>query len=75
MLLTITGSLLGTLLGVGFALGQQFYGWIKIPGSMILESYPVDINVWDIVVVNAIMVAIGFIISTLTVRAKLNRRV
>ena len=75
MLLTITGALLGTLLGVGFALGQQFYGWIKIPGSMILESYPVDINAWDIVVVNAIMVAIGFIISTLTVRAKLNRRV
>ena len=75
MLLTITGALLGTLLGVGFALGQQFYGWIKIPGSMILESYPVDINGWDIVVVNAIMVTIGFIISTLTVRAKLNRRV
>ena len=75
MLLTITGALLGTLLGIGFALGQQFYGWIKIPGSMILESYPVDINGWDIVVVNAIMVTIGFIISTLTVRAKLNRRV
>ena len=74
MLLTITGCLLGTLLGVGFALGQQHYGWIQIPGNMIMESYPVDINPWDIIVVNAIMIAIGFIISTLTVRAKLHRR-
>jgi lipoprotein-releasing system permease protein len=74
MLLTITGCLLGTLLGVGFALGQQHYGWIKIPGNMIMESYPVDINPWDIIVVNAIMIAIGFIISTLTVRAKLHKR-
>jgi hypothetical protein len=42
---------------------------------MILESYPVDMNLWDIVMVNAIMLAIGFVISSLTVRAKLNRRV
>lgn len=74
MLLTITGCLLGTLLGVGFALGQQHYGWIKIPGNMIMESYPVDINPVDIIMVNAIMIAIGFIISTLTVRTKLRKR-
>lgn len=74
MLLTITGCLLGTLLGVGFALGQHHYGWIKIPGNMIMESYPVDINPWDIIVVNAIMIAIGLIISTLTVRTKLRKR-
>lgn len=74
MLLTTTGCLLGTLLGVGFALGQLHYGWIKIPGNMIMESYPVDINPWDIIVVNAIMIAIGFIISTLTVRTKLRKR-
>ena len=74
MLLTITGCLVGTILGVGFALGQQHYGWIQIPGSMIVESYPVDISVWDVVVVNAIMIAIGLAISTLTVRTKLTKR-
>ena len=74
MLLTTTGCLLGTLLGVGFALGQHHYGWIKIPGNMIMESYPVNINPWDIIVVNAIMIAIGLIISTLTVRTKLRKR-
>ncbi len=71
MLLTITGCIIGTLLGVGFALGQQHYGWIKIPGNMLLESYPVDMSWTDVAMVNIIMVAIGLMISHLTVRAKL----
>ncbi len=71
MLLTITGCILGTLLGVGFAIGQQCYGWIQIPGSMIMESYPVDLNWGDVAMINAIMIVIGLAISHLTVRAKL----
>lgn len=71
MLLTITGCIIGTLLGVGFALGQQHYGWIKIPGNMLLESYPVDMSWGDVAMVNIIMIAIGLMISHLTVRAKL----
>ena len=71
MLLTIVGCLIGTILGVGFALGQQHFGWIKIPGNMIVESYPVALNPWDVVVVNAIMLLIGLAISSLTVRAKI----
>lgn len=71
MLLTITGCIIGTLLGVGFALGQQHYGWIKIPGNMLLESYPVDMSWVDVAMVNIIMIAIGLMISHLTVRAKL----
>ena len=73
MLLTITGCILGTLLGVGFAIGQQCYRWIQIPGSMIMESYPVDLNWGDVVMVNAIMVVIGLAISHLTVRTKLKK--
>jgi ABC-type lipoprotein release transport system permease subunit len=71
MLLTLSGSILGTLRGVGFALGQLHYGWIKIPGNMILESYPVEINALEIVAINAIMISIGWLISRLTVGAKL----
>ena len=71
MLLTITGCIIGMLLGVGFALGQQHYGWIKIPGNMLLESYPVDMSWADVATVNIIMIAIGLMISHLTVRAKL----
>ena len=73
MLLTITGCILGTLLGVGFAYGQQSYGWIQIPGGMVMESYPVDLNWGDVAMVNAIMIVIGLAISHLTVRAKLKK--
>ncbi len=75
ILLTASGCAIGTILGVGFALGQQHYGWIKIPGSMIMESYPVDMNVGDVVVVNLLMMAIGIVVAGLTVRAKLNKTV
>ena len=71
MLLTATGCIIGTLLGVGFALGQQHFGWIKIPGNMLLESYPVDMSLIDVALVNIIMISIGLMISHLTVRAKL----
>ena len=74
ILLTISGCVIGTLLGVGFALGQQSYGWIKIPGNLSLEHYPIELNVGDVVAINAIMIIIGFMISHLTVRAKLKER-
>ena len=71
MLLTASGCIIGTLIGVGFALGQQHYGWIKIPGNMVMESYPVDMSLADVAIINVIMVVIGFVISQLTVRAKI----
>ena len=40
MLLTLTGVLLGTLIGVAIALGQKYYGWVTIPGNNILENPP-----------------------------------
>lgn len=71
MLLTTIGCAIGSLIGICFCLGQQHFGWIKIPGNMVMDSYPVDMNMADVVMINAIMVAIGLIISQLTVRAKL----
>jgi lipoprotein-releasing system permease protein len=71
MLLTISGCVIGTLIGAGFALGQQHFGWIKIPGNMVMESYPVDMSLTDVAIINIIMIAIGFVISQLTVRAKI----
>ncbi|MBO7199012.1 MAG: ABC transporter permease [Alistipes sp.] len=71
MLLTGFGCVIGTLIGVGFALGQQHFGWIKIPGNMVVECYPVDMSLADVAIINIIMIAIGFVISQLTVRAKI----
>lgn len=73
MLLTITGTAIGLVLGIGFCLLQQHYGLIPIEGNMVIESYPVVINTLDIVIVTIIMVAIGGLISRLTVGATLKR--
>ena len=75
MLLTITGTALGLILGIGFCLLQQHYGLIRIEGNMVIESYPVVISVTDIVTVTIIMVTIGWLISRLTVGATLKRAI
>jgi hypothetical protein len=40
---------------------------------MVVDSYPVEIEIYDIITVTIIMVAIGWLISRLTVGATLKR--
>ena len=74
MLLTLLGATIGTLIGVGFSLGQQHFGWIKIPGNMVFESYPVHLTLSDTLLVVGIILLAGWGISYLTVRAQLGKR-
>ncbi|MBO7265520.1 MAG: ABC transporter permease [Alistipes sp.] len=74
MLLTLAGCAIGLIIGVGFSLGQQHFGWIKIPGNMVFESYPVELSALDTLLVGAIIIAAGWIISQITVRAKLGAK-
>jgi lipoprotein-releasing system permease protein len=74
MLLTLAGCAVGLIIGVGFSLGQQHFGWIKIPGNMVFESYPVELSALDTLLVVAIIIAAGWIISQITVRAKLGAK-
>ena len=74
MLLTLVGCVIGLVIGVGFSLGQQHFGWIKIPGNMVFESYPVELTALDTLLVVAIIIAAGWIISQITVRAKLGAK-
>ena len=73
LLLTCVGCLFGAILGVGFSLGQHHFGWIRIPGNMVFESYPVELNAWDVVLVVVIIIAAGWSISSATVRARLGK--
>lgn len=73
VLLSVVGCVIGTLIGVGFALGQQHFGWIKIPGNMVFESYPVALTAGDTLLVVAIVLVAGWSISSLTVRARLGK--
>lgn len=70
-LLTLVGAAIGTTIGVGFSLGQEHFGWIKIPGNMVFESYPIELTAADTLLVLGIVIVAGLSISHLTVRARL----
>lgn len=70
VLLSCAGTLLGAALGIGFTLIQEHWGVVKIPGGSILESYPVSLSALDIILVVVIVMTMGTIISTLTVKSK-----
>ena len=74
VLLTLLGCIVGVIIGVGFTLGQQTFGWIKIPGNMVFESYPVELNASDVVMVALVVISAGWLISRMTVGAKLRRK-
>ena len=67
----MAGCLIGTLLGSGIALLQQHFGLVKIPGDRLLGSYPVDLNLVDVITVVAVVLTMGVVVSWLTVRTKL----
>lgn len=70
-LLTVTGCAIGTLLGCVVALLQQELGLVKIPGDQLIGSYPVELNIADVALVVVLVLAVGIVISWLTVRAQL----
>ena len=74
VLLTLLGCIVGVIIGVGFTLGQQTFGWIKIPGNMVFESYPVELNASDVAMVALVVISAGWLISRMTVGAKLRRK-
>ena len=73
-LLAVAGCAIGTLIGSGIALLQQRLGLVKIPGDRLLGSYPVDLNLIDVVIVVGVVLTMGIAVSWLTVRAKLKTK-
>lgn len=61
MLWSLTGGLLGLLLGGLLCWGQQQFGWIKLQGNFIIEAYPVDLQLSDFLVVIATVLLIGLL--------------
>ncbi len=59
---------LGVVLGVGVTLIQQYIGIVELPSSsMVLQYYPVDLQLWDVGCVVLISGGISLVLSYLTV--------
>lgn len=67
-LISLLGLAAGLVVGIGFSLAQQNFGFIKMPGSFLVNAYPVILQ-WQDVLATIIGVAlIGYIIALLPVR-------
>ena len=66
-MISLTGLAAGLFVGIGFALIQQHFGLIKMPGSFIIQAYPVILSFWDILLTIAGVALIGYIIALLPV--------
>ena len=66
-MISLTGLAAGLISGTGFALLQQHFGFIKMPGQFIVQAYPVILSWTDILLTVIGVAAIGYIIALLPV--------
>lgn len=63
-MISLIGAILGIVAGIGLCLLQQEFGFIKFgsgDGSHIINAYPVDVRLADILLILATVVAVAFI--------------
>lgn len=69
MLIYSLGACGGLLLGVVLALAQQHFGWIGLGGeTFLIDAYPVELRLADLLWVTVTFLAVAWVISTFTVR-------
>ena len=66
-MISLVGLAAGLIFGIGFALLQQHFGFIKMPGHFTVQAYPVILSWVDIVLTSLGIAAIGYLIALLPV--------
>ena len=64
----------GVLLGVAVCLVQILFGVIKMPGStFLIEEYPVELRVGDLIGISLAVLAVTWIITNFTISRMIPR--
>jgi lipoprotein-releasing system permease protein len=63
--ISLSGAIVGIIIGIALCLVQQYFGVIKMPGNFIVTSYPVIIQFSDIAITFVGVSIIGFILTSL----------
>ena len=66
-MISLAGLAAGLVIGTGFSLLQQHFGFIKMPGHFIVQAYPVILSWTDILLTIAGVAVIGYVIALLPV--------
>ena len=69
-LISSLGTLAGLVIGVLVCLGQQHFGWLKMGSGYdyVIPAYPVQVQLPDIVLVAAIVLALGYVVAWIPTR-------
>ncbi|MBR0532925.1 MAG: ABC transporter permease, partial [Bacteroidales bacterium] len=70
-LISLLGLAAGLVIGTGFALLQQKFGFIKMPGNFLVSAYPVIVKWSDILLTIAGVALIGYLIALLPVKSNI----
>lgn len=62
-LISLLGLAAGLVIGIGFSLAQQHFGFIKMPGSFLVNAYPVILQWQDVLATIAGVALIGYLIG------------
>ena len=75
LLIAGLGGAIGLLLGVAVTLAQQHYGFVKMPnGNFLVENYPVELQVMDLLVIFVVFVAVALAVSVAATSAMIKKR-
>ncbi len=66
-MISLVGLGAGLVLGITFALLQQNFGFIKMPGSFVVQAYPVILSWTDIALTALSVAVVGYLIALLPV--------
>ncbi len=66
-MISLVGLAAGLILGITFALLQQHFGFIKMPGSFVIQAYPVILSWTDIIITTVSVAGVGYLIALLPV--------
>ncbi|MBR5333582.1 MAG: ABC transporter permease [Alistipes sp.] len=71
-LMTAISLGVGLMLGVGLTLAQQIFGFVRLnTATLIIDAYPIELQLLDIILTVVAYLAIAWIIITMTVRQTL----
>ena len=71
-LISLLGLAAGLAAGILFALAQQRFGFIRMPGNFLVSAYPVILQWKDILFTVAGVALIGYLIALLPVRRNIS---
>ena len=72
-MISLVGLAAGLILGTCFALAQQHFGFIRMPGHFIVQAYPIILSWSDILLTCAGVAVVGYLIALLPVAAHKGR--